>query len=301
MQSKSSKEIATQITGTAAGSALVRAASTLLIEVPCVNVERYLQLHQQNTLTTPPRGSTYINKLHHNHKLLDLLTGVVPNIIKNVLREGVRASAWVGVPIVLPHMISRKTLEEKPYIAKYSTVFSVILANGTLNTIFDRVRNLQVDHLTTFGTKLTSLQASKMIVDQYGFLGFLRGGSITYFYSGAFWGSYALANEFYTKSAIKFGYKPTDNLKTQIAVSTACGITAGIIIQPVQIVRNAVLNGALPPKISSAFHMFCTTQIAQVGVRGFFTGITYALPTQVIAANIAGVIIPRVNKYFQRS
>ncbi len=263
--------------------------STPLIEVPLTNIQRRRQTFIHIHKDTPPLGTTIFLKLLREGKFHELQTGLGPNIAKNFSRELLRAYSWLGVPILMNSTFSPKVLDQNPKMVIIASVAAVVAVNGTMNTIYDGVRNKQIDTFNITGKKLNSFQALSKILDEHGSMGVFHGGKMTYFYSAYFWGGFAVSRESYSYLAKKCGFNISD-LKTQTAINILSGINSGIMTMPVEHLRFQILSGDLPPEPLKALQKFKEIHGAKTWPR-LFCGLSQSLPTQISASLLAGTLL----------
>ncbi len=282
-----------EATKTAGIAGAVRAlVSTPIIEVPNTVVERIKQV-QLNSGAKVEKGTSIFLKHLTRSEVGNLFTGLGPNMSKNFLREVFRAYGWLLTPYAVERMLGSDKSAKNKHLSQAASVVVVVCINGTMNSVFDGLRNKQIDTKNLTGQSISSIKAGKLLMNEYGALGLFHGAKITYIYSGLFWGSFAVSRNMYTFLFKRYGLDTT-SLHNQTAINVLSGVNAGIAIMPVEHLRYQILSGDLPPEIGGAIKKFHARNYPIYGVRSYFCGLPQSLPTQISASLIAGTVL-----YFQ--
>jgi len=279
-------------TKTASIYGLIRGAIlTPLIEVPFTNIERQRQIYMQLNNALPKSGFNFLNEAIRSKNISSLLTGASANMSKNFLREMLKSYTWLSVPIA-SHYLLQKDDVHNCQVTKAATTFSVIIVNGTMNSIFDGVRNMQIDSKNFSYKNLSTAEAVSTIFKNHGALGFFKGASSTYLYSTLFWGSFSTSRHFYSAGLMSVGLKPEESLRDQCILNSMCGATSGLLTMPLEHIRYRIIGkGDLPSGVIAAFKQFHANHYAKVGIRAYFCGLSQSLPIQVSAGVLAGTLI----------
>lgn len=282
-----------EATTTAGIAGAVRAlVSTPIIEVPNTVVERIKQVQLNSGVKVETGYSIFLR--HVSSKDLGrLFTGLGPNMSKNFLREVFRAYGWLLTPCLVERIVGRENSAKNKHMSQTASVLVVVCINGTMNSVFDGLRNRQIDTKNLTGENISSIKAGKLLIKEYGAFGLFHGAKITYLYSGLFWGSFAVSRNLYTSIFRRFG-ADTTSLYNQTTINVLSGVNAGIVTMPVEHLRYQILSGDLPPEIGRAIKTFHARNYPKCGVRSYFCGLPQSLPTQISASLIAGTVL-----YFQ--
>jgi hypothetical protein len=264
---------------------------TPLVEVPFTNLERQRQLHLQIHNSLPKSAIDLVADAHRANRLSVLFTGASTNMTKNFLREMVKSYTWLSVPLISHYVLQNQNVHECG-ITKVATTTSVILVNGTMNAIFDGIRNMQIDAINLHEKRLTSSEAALSILRTDGPLGFFKGGASTYLYSFAFWGSFALSRRVYSNAMEAAGMKPDENLRDQCILNAASGATSGFVTMPLEHIRYRVIGGGdLPTALIPAFRKFHINHFPKLGIRAYYCGLSQSMPIQISAGLLAGTLL----------
>ncbi len=280
-----------EATKTASIAGAVRSLiSTPIIEVPNTVVERIKQGQLNTGVARVEAGSSIFLRHLNGREVGNLFTGLGPNMTKNFLREVFRAYGWLLTPYVVERFFGKEYSKNNQYLSQTASVAVVMGINGTMNSVFDGLRNKQIDTKNSTGQSISSLKAGRILIQEYGPLGLFHGARITYLYSGLFWGSFAASRNMYTAIYKRFGFDTT-NLSNQTAVNVLSGVNAGIVTMPVEHLRYQILSGDLPPEISKAVKKFHSRNYPKYGLRSYVCGLPQSLPTQISASLIAGTVL----------
>ncbi len=286
-------------TGIAAVVGAVRAlVTTPFVEVPLTNIERIKQTQLHQTQATPETGAAIAKRLYQTGQLGVLSTGRRPNMVKNFSREVLRAYAWLLTPMLIRRYVKNEHIEKYPMLIPVASVGVVVGVNGTMNAFFDGLRNRQMDTRNRTGVNISSLQAGRMLIQEYGFFGLFHGAKITYIYSGAFWGSFAASKEVYIRMAKRFDFD-VKHIYSQAAIGVMSGVSAGIITMPIEHLRYQILSGDLPTSPLKAYQKFKSIHGPNANAR-LFCGLPQSLPIQ-ISASLLAVFLLRFQQQNDRS